>query len=156
MTPLHKAPKYGKLSVVKLLMERPEISGHQRSNEKFGRLPMQMAAKYRHLKVVEYFLATDEDLVNAVDNNGKTVLHHALFEGTPQTIESLLKHKNIKSDMRDKQGRTPLWDAIENDLSSAFSILCQRSDIEQDLMDSDGRRPKNGGNRAQSLIAPGF
>ncbi|KAF6223024.1 hypothetical protein HO133_001076 [Letharia lupina] len=102
MTPLHKAAKYGNLSVVKLLLERPEISGHERSNEKSGRLPIHMAAKYDRLKVVAYYLAQDEDLVNAVDNDGKSVLHHVLFEDTPQTIEALLKLKNVKPDLKDK------------------------------------------------------
>ena len=157
MIPLHKAAKYGDLSVVKLLMQRPEISGHERSNEKFGRLPIHMAAKYDRLKVVEYSLAQDEDLVNAVDNDGKSVLHHVLIEDTPQTIGVLSKHKNVKPDLKDKSRKdAALGRDREYDLSSAVSVLRRRSDIDQDPTDSDRRRPKNGRHGAPPPIEHGL
>lgn len=154
MTPLHKAARYGNLSVVKLLSQ---IAHATARDQKFGRLPIHMAAKYDRLKVVAYVFAQDEELVNAVDNDGKSVLHHVLFEDTPQTIEAVSKRKNIKPDLKDNSRKdAALGRDREYDLSSAVSVLRRRSDIDQDPTASDRRRPKNGRHGAPPPIEPGL
>ena len=51
--------------------------------------------------------------VNITDGNGLTALHHAILQRDQYTVEVLLGHKDIDTEVKDSQGRTPLQLASE-------------------------------------------
>ena len=69
------------------------------------------------LELTKLFVARglnqNEDL-NAVNNLGRTPLHHAVYTAAAEVVPWLLNQPNVRTDLRDKEGKTALDLAKEN------------------------------------------
>lgn len=61
--------------------------------------------------------------VNASDDTGMTLLHHAAAGNQPDVIEMLINEYPAKSNVTDNEGRTPLDVAIQMDSQDAAIVL---------------------------------
>lgn len=78
----------------------------------------------------ESFTESDADSIleyidiNAIDNEGKTFLHHACFSNKVKPIQWLIR-KGIDKDIEDYNGETPLIMSIKNGCFESFHRLLQ-------------------------------
>ena len=86
--------------------------------------PLIFEVKHAHFKNVELILDEDSTLdVNAQDDSGLTVLHHAVIQEAYELVDHLLTERRIKPFLRDKQGRSALAIAREAKLKDIITLL---------------------------------
>jgi len=102
-TPLHLSAYYGRVSVVRLLLE---YGADVEATDSDGCTPLHLAAFKGHLSVVKLLLEYGAD-VDAIDNDGGTPLHLAAANGHKDIVELLLE-RGADVNAKDNEGRTPL------------------------------------------------
>ena len=76
---------------------------------------------------------------NKPDNNGRTPLMWAAWNGHDRAVKLLLEREDISPDRPDNNGRTPLMWAAGNGHDSAVKLLLGREDVSPDRPDKRGR-----------------
>ena len=95
---------------------------------------MEEAVRYGHRNCVEELLKYKEIDVNAVDKEGKTLLHLAIQTNKPELVEVLLSHKSINPNIAitspTYEGYTPLHFAAMYSNVECLNLLlaCQKID----------------------------
>ncbi|KAK2758606.1 hypothetical protein FQN54_003296 [Arachnomyces sp. PD_36] len=119
--PLHIAAWAGRLSFVKLLVEKGADINAPDSD---GRIALYYAAHKGHPAVVQYMLENGAD-PTVVGDGGWTALHTAAEKGLVATVEALLSYgANINATEAD--GWTPLHLAVSNKHEPLVDILLNR------------------------------
>ena len=77
------------------------------------------------VKQVSLLLALGAHTEGGRDQWGATALHHAIFGGCADTVETLMRHPDVH-DVTDYKGRTALmWAAAMPDRAPLIQILCR-------------------------------
>ena len=110
-TVLQVACRKGNVSLVRLLLEIPEVDVNLK-NPKYGLAAIHFAARFDEFEVMQALLESGRCDVNIQDNAGKTALHYAQEAKSTEIITLLLKYK-ADPKIKDNDGNLPLKD-IDN------------------------------------------
>jgi len=102
---LHKAARYGKVNVVKTLIE--DLNADPNGKNKFDMTPLHHAAVEGSAEVIEQLLKSGADS-NLADNAQRLPLHWTCANGFFEATEVLLDKGKSKFNAKDKDGFTPL------------------------------------------------
>ena len=108
-TPLHSASLYGRLDIVRLLLDHGATSN---AEDTFGRTPLHLVAKGEYnseqdrVRTAQLLLDRGADF-NAQTENGATPLHLASYLGRVD-IARLLLDRGASASSKGRMGRTPL------------------------------------------------
>ena len=105
--------------------------------------PLIFEVKQGHRSAARSIIYGDTDLnVNTKDGLGSTALHYAVMMAGDfyllRVVRALVKHKDLKINVRDVQGRTPLHLAAELGHADIVKILLTHPDIDVNSRDSRG------------------
>ncbi|KAL8366248.1 hypothetical protein RB595_007664 [Gaeumannomyces hyphopodioides] len=100
------ATKQGQLAGAKALLEH----GAKQDPDSSGVTPLHLAARRRHMGLVQLFLAQGAD-VNAKSRSLQTPLHSACSKGS-EKVAALLLDRGAEAGVKDEAGETPLSYAI--------------------------------------------
>lgn len=119
----------GNVEVAKLFIERDKNIDLEQTNDT-GLTPLLLAAKKKETLIVRLLLGRSD--IHARDNNGKTVLHHALFSmGIKDDMVQSLADYHADVNAVDKDGKRPLHYCVDFNKPSAAQILIDKgADIE--------------------------
>ncbi|KXZ43349.1 hypothetical protein GPECTOR_93g619 [Gonium pectorale] len=92
------------------------------------------AAPEGHLEVVKELLAAGAD-VNAADEDRRTPLHYAAFNGQPEVVKVLLAVKWVNVNAVDKDRRTPLHYAASNGHLEVVKVLLAAEWVDVNAVD---------------------
>lgn len=162
-TPLYIAARYGKETVVSLLLELPTVNPncectevarsntrHQRKTQRVCWTPLLVAAHFCREKCVRLLL--DHAQRNYRDGLGRNAACLAAEAGHAELLEELLQWSDVELDPRPGfTGLSPLNIALENKNERAALILIPYSDI--NCRYPTGDRPLNVAAKASSLKA---
>lgn len=115
-TPLHHAIKEKYEVVSRYLLN---IGSDVYAVNKENLSPLSMALL--DPKVTEWFI--DKSLLASVDNKGRSPLHIAIEEKSPESIVQILVKKEAELDKKDMDGNTPLHYALENGNYGAAKVI---------------------------------
>ncbi len=104
ITPLHLAAYNGRLDVVIELLEH---GANFSQFDEVGHNALHYALNNERLHVVEYFFKKNLEPLNALDKEGKTILHHAACYGKDKVVKLLVTY-GANINIVDKEGKTPL------------------------------------------------
>jgi ankyrin repeat protein len=122
-TPLHLVAMYGKVEVVKFLLEHPTVKGKTKAQleaeDKYGHTPLRLAILEGKIGVVEELQRRmDEKLfkaqLGAVNKDHQTLMHLAMMNGDVEIVKLLLSNPSFGGQLRaqltakDRYGHTPL------------------------------------------------
>ncbi|CAM1511788.1 Fc.00g093010.m01.CDS01 [Cosmosporella sp. VM-42] len=124
--------------VVQLLLKAGFRPNHQ---DRWGRTPLQYAAGWGNLTVVEALLEDSEIDVNLSDSVGQVPLSIAAEGGHVDIVRILLRNKEIAADRADDNGQTPLSKASIRGHKDIARLLLGRRDVDPNAMDSNGHSP---------------
>ncbi|CAH1773123.1 unnamed protein product [Owenia fusiformis] len=111
-TPLHVASKYGNIkAMLTLLNHGADPHGKTVKRE----TPLHFAARYGRLNTCKHYLDSEigSQIINEVDSNGYSPLHHACANGQSEVVRLLLQRGARMS--RDHRGNNPLHIACAAD-----------------------------------------
>ncbi|XP_068311959.1 protein ACCELERATED CELL DEATH 6-like [Pyrus communis] len=114
MTPLTLAAYIGNFVAVRVLLHK--FTGLAYKGEENQFLPIHVASKKGHWRVVEEFLNHCPDLRESCDGEGRNILHVAAAHGRVNVVRYIIGKPNLQvlSKQRDKSGNTPLHEAVQN------------------------------------------
>jgi len=138
-TPLGWAAHNGHEEVVKLLLEREEVSPDKLDLD--GHTPLSLAAWNGHEGVVKILLGREEVNPDKPNNNGHTPLSLAAWDGHEGVVRILLEREEVNSNKPDKNGRTPLSYAAYYGHEGVVKILLEREEVDPDRPDNDDQTP---------------
>jgi len=116
-TPLHWAINNSELGLARLLIEK---GAKQDIRDKFGRIPLHLAAQLKSIEYIE--LLNLGENVHARDAQGRTPLHLSLHDGAT----ALLVENGASVDAEDDYGNTPLIYACDLDCLDKVQRLVSR------------------------------
>ncbi|KAL4232377.1 Ankyrin repeat domain-containing protein 55 [Mactra antiquata] len=127
-TPAHEAASTGDLQLlIKVIKQDPGII---QQTDGDGFTPLAYAVSNRHSCIVKKLIKMGAD-VNIQDDNGRTCLSSAAYQGWSDGVVYLLR-KGAQPDIVDKSGRTPLHAATyDTDTRSLLALLKRNSDEDQ-------------------------
>ena len=117
---LHTAAEYGRLELVKILME---YSPNLECITCDGETALILAIKMRNIEIIKILLDAGAN-INTMDVNGKTVLMYAR-EAHEINIAKLLLERRVKFDLDDKNNLKTLTYASENGQTKMVALLTQ-------------------------------
>lgn len=115
-TPLHHAIKEKYEVVSRYLLN---IGSDVYAVNKENMSPLSMALL--DPKVTEWFI--DKSILSSVDNKGRSPLHIAIEEKSPEAIVQILVKKEAELDKKDMEGNTPLHYALNNGNYGAAKVI---------------------------------
>lgn len=124
LLPLLSKSNSNNVEAAKILLEL--IPNATENPDAAGRTPIMIAAMHRNLGIVRFLL--DKSNVKARDNEGKTVLHHAIpmsgLEASDllETIELIVKQGAVVNEL-DNAGASPLYYCIKASKELTTSLL---------------------------------
>ncbi|CAN6381869.1 unnamed protein product [Urochloa humidicola] len=106
--PIHVAAKYGRLGLVKMLLQRCPDCATLRDRK--GRTFLHHAAHTGNASVIEHVCQTPNlmTILNAQDREGDTALHRVIRNGNIYAFTCLFKNLQVRLDVANKDGMTPL------------------------------------------------
>jgi len=135
-TAVHYACKYGLESMVEKLIERGATMDCV-DNE--GDTVLHEAAR-ENPELVTLLLKVDKELVNKVNQNGRTALHIASFYGAVEVVVTLLA-AGARADLVDVWGDSPLHDAAGRNHHQVVDIILSSQAICIDTVNRNGQTP---------------
>lgn len=120
-TVLHAASWHGQVEIVKELLKMGALATHRALD---GRSPLLWACASGHREVVDLLLQClpKTEVVNAMDNELRTALHHAAFQGHGDLVSFLVNY-GVNVQCKDKFGNTPLDLALQQEHTEVASEL---------------------------------
>ena len=103
-TALGYASVAGHLDIMKLLISK---KADVNKASRFKKVPLNVTAGSNNIEGAKLLIASGAKL-NAVNNNGSSIVHEAAFWGQPKMMEFLLKDKGLSANLRANNGGTPL------------------------------------------------
>eukprot|EP01060_Flectonema_neradi_P011561 TRINITY_DN18615_c0_g1_i1.p1 TRINITY_DN18615_c0_g1~~TRINITY_DN18615_c0_g1_i1.p1 ORF type:complete len:360 (+),score=74.06 TRINITY_DN18615_c0_g1_i1:48-1082(+) len=151
-TPLHEACCIGNPKIVKLLVDRPEITINCLYNDVFlNRInnwtPLHEACSGGHLEVVRMLISHPTCNVNSAYNDNSPVkkfatpLMVALEREREDVIECLLQHPNIDVEYANELGQTILHEACAVGNSEVVKMLLSKPGIIVRATNDEGQTP---------------
>ncbi|TQE03238.1 hypothetical protein C1H46_011139 [Malus baccata] len=124
MTPLTLAAFIGNFVAVRVLLQKFTGLAYKQDENQF--LPIHVASKKGHRRVVAEFLNHCPDLRESCDGEGRNILHVAAAYGRVNVVRYIIgKHDlQVLSKQRDQSGNTPLHIAVQNWHPKIVKILC--------------------------------
>lgn len=102
-TPLHLAGWYGRLGIVKYLLEQgADLEG----KDNYGNTLLHAAARNGHLQIVDYLVNQGANL-EVRDNSGNKPIHVALRNSRSEVVKYLVE-QGANLETKDEKGNTPL------------------------------------------------
>ena len=117
--PIHLACEEGTLVVIDVLIQY----GADINRKHNGMTPLMVACKSRHYKIVQRLLQEPTIDIDAVNLNGWSALHFAVF--ATSKFATALVTKGANPNIMDESGITPLYYAIRHDNIDVVSALLQ-------------------------------
>lgn len=133
LTALHKAAKAGKLLLFKLLVEVGQADVNMESTQEHY-TPLQEAAYFGQMPVVEYLLQYTDVDVDYQNAEGKTALHRAVYKNQREIVQCLINF-GCNVNLQDCNGRTPLHWAAFFGHPEIFALLYQNG-AKLDILDN--------------------
>ena len=103
-TALAYASVAGHLDIMKLLISK---KADVNKASRFKKVPLNVTAGSSNIEGAKLLISSGAKL-NAVNNNGSSIVHEAAFWGQPKMMEFLLKDKGLSANLRANNGGTPL------------------------------------------------
>ncbi|XP_018499559.2 protein ACCELERATED CELL DEATH 6-like [Pyrus x bretschneideri] len=124
MNHLTLAAFIGNFVAVRVLLDKFTGLAYKKDENQF--LPIHVASKKGHRRVVEEFLKHCPDLREACDDKGRNILHAAAAHGRDNVVRYIIGKCDLQvlSKQRDKSGNTPLHIAVQNWHPKIVKILC--------------------------------
>ena len=97
-------------------------------NEKQETALIKALKSYQGIEPALYLAEATQHPINAVDDKGKTLLHHLVEDGRADNLEAFLKSpyaKDIDLNIKDNQGQTPLITATMNNTVTIMEHLIE-------------------------------
>ncbi|TQD73738.1 hypothetical protein C1H46_040723 [Malus baccata] len=112
MTPLTLAAYIGNFVAVRVLLHKFTGLAYKGDENQF--LPIHVASKKGHCRVVDEFLNHCPDLRESCDGEGRNILHVAAAHGRVNVVRYIIGKRNLQvlSKQRDQSGNTPLHIAV--------------------------------------------
>ena len=139
-TPLHTACMHGQIEVVKYLLERAGANSECCDRE-YGLTPVDLAAKYASLDLLQYMVEDQHCRVTYADKNKNTTLHHAAFGGRLENVEFLIDKGYLKPNCKGWKGKTPLHSACRGGKYNIVYHLIHKCSVPVSDQDDDGNTP---------------
>jgi len=133
-TPLSWAAKNGHEGIVKLFLERKDVS----PNTEYGRASLSWAAAVGHEGIVKLFLERKDVNPNTPDPwDGQAPLSLAAEYGHEGIVKLLLERKDVNPNTPDTENsQTPLLKAAKNGHEGIVKLLLDRKDVNPDTPDT--------------------
>jgi len=138
-TPLHRACRYGRLEIVKVLLARSKIELNK--GNKGDASPFFIACQEGHKEVVSMLLADLRTDTNKPANSGDTPFFMACQNGHKEVVSLLLANTRIVHNKPRDNGATPFLIACENGHKEVVSLLLANPRIDPNLSANDGAFP---------------
>ncbi|KAJ9644083.1 hypothetical protein H2199_003951 [Coniosporium tulheliwenetii] len=142
-TALHEAASWGKVAVVRLLVEEGAVvrlllekGADLHAKDKDGRTALHEAARSEKEAVVRLLLEKGADL-HAKDKDGRTALHEAA-RSEKEAVVRLLLEKGADLHAKDKDGKTALHEAARSEKEAVVRLLLEKG-ADLHAKDKDGR-----------------
>ncbi|KAK5641014.1 hypothetical protein RI129_009561 [Pyrocoelia pectoralis] len=127
-TPLHVAAKYGRLPMVRLLLDKGALINTKTRKEQLT--PLHLACKYNRIQVVRELLKCGGCNADVQDIKGNTPLHYACIGNEGGIVELLLSHEcdisvknaNEKTALKEAHSRM-YWNVVK-----LFKFNCNNND----------------------------
>ena len=125
-TSVQLAISRGNPVIFELLIKGGMIHVNERLNNQLT--PLIMATIYESIEIVRFLIHQNFDVVdvNAIDDSGRTALHHAADEGFVQIVKLLVDVPGIALDIEDNEFLTPLQLAVNWNQDDVAEILRNR------------------------------
>ncbi|KAK5404517.1 hypothetical protein LTR06_009664 [Exophiala xenobiotica] len=138
---LKMAAGEGHLPIVKKLW-RYSCDGQLHLPDAAGEKALFEAARWGHFDVVQYLGNQENIRQDFLDDDGRSVLHHACHTRNVLVLAYILRNfQGIAVDLSDQKGRTALSHAAEHGPVEAAQILACENNANVDLPDEKGMTP---------------
>jgi hypothetical protein len=134
-TPLMLAANAGSLEIVKALRDKAskkDLDTKCKSSFCMGKTALLLAAEAKHHEIIQLLLEANAD-PNAVDRNGRGVVHYAVQSGSLNLLELLVQHHANLDVQTHRFNRTALFIAVKEHTRSSrgsyFQVPSQRCHI---------------------------
>lgn len=115
----------GDLKTVDILLKQYEDVNSSVPNVNITWSPIDIAAFRGKRDIVDFFLKSDENLINRTDRNYQTVMHKAAWGGQCEIIQYLYNNYSADINLKDKFHRTPLHIAAMRGYSEAVKCILE-------------------------------
>ncbi|KAJ7598909.1 ankyrin repeat-containing domain protein [Mycena floridula] len=139
MNAISYASRYGRVEVVELLLQSPDIQPDIADDDGFT--PLIYSARGGHELVSRRLLEHGNVRPDAREGEGKSVLAYAAGKGSISTVELLLNTYKVPADSKDNFSRTPLCYAVRSGRESVVRILVEREDVDLNWKDRSSKTP---------------
>ncbi|RPA98772.1 ankyrin [Choiromyces venosus 120613-1] len=127
-TPLIRAARFGRVEVVKVLLERADIDINAR--DMHGKSALDHALrKWSAWKIAAILLEDARVDVNLRDHHRQTLLHRAVSSGCVYEVDMLLDCERVDVNAEDEDHHSPLRTAAQRGNGVIVYSLLQRNDI---------------------------
>jgi ankyrin repeat protein len=141
LTALQIAAEIGSLDITRLLLERGANPLIMTEGINWCSPAIHLAARNRHIAVVEAILEDPRQDINIPDTKGFTLLHVAAGSGDKEMADLLIRRNGVKLDVVDSKGNSPLHFLVDPirppryHTSEKMIFTQQRLEIATDLID---------------------
>lgn len=143
--PLHSAIRVGRDDVVFLYLMENDAVKRSKVNEidRLGDIPLDLALKLRQTSVANELIENQAN-VNAIDQNGRSLLHRAIARKDAFSAEFLIQHNVMVDALNSPEKETPLHvlssQSFSEGMTNVVRKLLERG-ADANIQDSTGNTP---------------